>query len=251
MIRIEGLTRTFSQEGGEVVAVHDVSLEIGTGECVCLIGASGCGKTTTLRLINRLLEPTSGRVLLDGVDTAGLDPIRLRRGMGYVVQSGALFPHLTVRGNIELMCRAEGWSRARTNARADELLTLVRLPPEDFAERFPSELSGGQRQRVGVARALALDPDILLMDEPFGALDPVTRHEVQQEFRELEGAVNKTVVIVTHDLNEAFLLGDRVALMAEGEILQVGTLDDFRTAPVGPRVERFLEQHLEGSGAQA
>ncbi len=251
MIRLEGVSRTFLAEGREVTAVKDITLEIFAGECLCLIGKSGCGKTTTLRLINRLLQPTSGRVLVDGVDTETVDPIRLRRGMGYVVQSGALFPHLTVRRNVELMCRVEGWDGARSLARANELLTLVRLPPEDFAERFPSELSGGQRQRVGVARALALDPDILLMDEPFGALDPVTRHEVQQEFRELEGAVNKTVVIVTHDLAEAFLLGDRVALMAEGEILQVGTLDDFRTAPAGPRVQRFLEQHLEGGHGQA
>lgn len=251
MIRLEGLTRTFPQESGEVVAVRDVSLEVAKGECVCLIGGSGCGKTTTLRLINRLLEPTSGRVLVDGEDTSGVDPIRLRRRMGYVVQSGALFPHLTVRGNVELLCRIEGWSRDRTRARADELLRLVRLPPENFAARFPSELSGGQRQRVGVARALALDPEILLMDEPFGALDPVTRREVQQEFLELEGQVDKTTVIVTHDLNEAFLLGDRVALMAEGEILQVGTLDDFRSAPAGPRVERFLELHLEGTSAEA
>ena len=223
-----------------------MSLEIDGGECVCLIGGSGSGKTTTLRLINRLLEPTSGRVLVDGVDVAGLDPVRLRRRMGYVVQSGALFPHLTVCGNVELLCRAEGWDRNRSRTRAEELLELVRLPPSDFAFRYPSELSGGQRQRVGVARALALDPDILLMDEPFGALDPLTRRELQDEFRELEGSVNKTVVFVTHDLDEAFLLGDRVALMADGEVLQVGTVDDFREAPAGPRVEAFLEQHLEG-----
>ena len=251
MIRLDGLSRTFSQDGREVVAVRDVTLEIGRGECVCLIGESGCGKTTTLRLINRLLEPSGGRVLVDGEDTAGVDPIRLRRRMGYVVQSGALFPHLTVRGNVELMCRVEGWSRDRTRARADEVLRLVRLAPEDFADRFPSELSGGQRQRVGVARALALDPDILLMDEPFGALDPVTRREVQEEFLELDGAVDKTVVIVTHDLSEAFLLGDHVALMDEGEILQTGTLDDFRLAPAGPQVERFLERHLAGNDAGA
>lgn len=249
MIRLEGLTRTFSQDGRDVVAVQDVFLEIRTGECVCLIGESGCGKTTTLRLINRLLEPSSGRVLVDGEDTADVDPIRLRRRMGYVVQRGALFPHLTIRGNVELLCRVEGWGRERTRARADELLELVRLAPEDFADRYPSELSGGQRQRVGVARALALDPDILLMDEPFGALDPVTRREIQEEFLELEGEVNKTTVIVTHDLDEAFLLGDRVALMAEGEILQAGTLEDFREDPAGPRVERFLERHLdEGNG---
>lgn len=251
MIRLEGVSRTFSQEGRTVVAVSDVSLEIATGECLCLIGESGCGKTTTLRLINRLLEPTEGRVLLDGRDTASLDPIRLRRGMGYVVQSGALFPHLTVRGNVELLCRVEGWDSERTRRRADELLELVRLSPAEFGPRFPRELSGGQRQRVGVARALALDPGVLLMDEPFGALDPLTRREVQQEFLELEGAVDKTFVIVTHDLDEAFLLGDRVALMAEGELLQAGTLDDFRSAPAGPRVERFLEMHLGRDGPRA
>ncbi len=245
MIELDGVTRTFSQDGHDAVAVRNVSLEVLPGECVCLIGGSGSGKTTTLRLINRLLEPTSGRVLVDGVDVAGLDPIPLRRRMGYVVQSGALFPHLTASGNVELLCRAAGWDRRRARTRAEELLELVRLPPAEFASRFPSELSGGQRQRVGVARALALDPDILLMDEPFGALDPVTRRELQDEFRELEGSVNKTVVFVTHDLGEAFLLGDRVALMADGEILQVGTLEDFRKSPAGPRVVRFLERHLE------
>ncbi len=171
--------------------------------------------------------------------------------MGYVVQRGALFPHLTVRGNVELLCRLEGWPKERVRRRADELLELVRLPPADFAGRYPLELSGGQRQRVGVARALSLDPEIMLMDEPFGALDPITRDELQKEFLDMKKTVKKTVVIVTHDLEEAFLLGDRVALVADGELLQVGTIDDFRDRPVDARVERFLERHLTAKAADA
>ncbi|MEZ4416228.1 MAG: ATP-binding cassette domain-containing protein [Gemmatimonadota bacterium] len=251
MIRLDGLSRSFTQDGRETTAVDNVSLDVAAGESLCLIGESGCGKTTTLRLINRLLEPTAGRVLVEGKDTATVDPIALRRRMGYVVQSGALFPHLTVRANIGLLPRLEGWERARVRARVDELLELVRLSPRDFGHRFPSELSGGQRQRVGVARALALDPDILLMDEPFGALDPLTRRELQEEFHALKHTVQKTFVIVTHDLNEAFFLGDRVALMARGQLLQTGTIDDFRHSPATREVHRFLVRHLEEAGVTA
>lgn len=251
MIRLESVTRSFRQDHGDVVAVRDVTLDVPAGETLCLIGPSGCGKTTTLKLVNRLLEPTSGRVLVDGQDTARMDPILLRRRMGYVVQSGALFPHLTVRANVGLLCRVEGWSRERTRERVDTLLSLVRLPPDRFGTRYPAELSGGQAQRVGVARALALDPEILLLDEPFGALDPVTRRQIQEEFLELEQEVRKTMILVTHDLAEAFLLGDRVALMARGGVLQVGTLDEYRTSPANDDVARFLERHLEDHGALA
>jgi osmoprotectant transport system ATP-binding protein len=245
VIRLERVSRAFPRPGEEpVLAVRDLDLEVRRGETLCLIGPSGCGKTTTLRLVNRLTEATSGRVLVDGEDVLGLDAIRLRRRMGYVIQRGGLFPHLDVRQNVGLLCRLEGWSLERTRARVDALLEMVHLAPLEFGPRYPAELSGGQRQRIGVARALALDPDMLLMDEPFGALDPITRGQVQQEFLELKRTVEKTVVFVSHDLDEAFLLGDRVGLMAEGRLVQIGALEDFRRAPASPWVERFLETHL-------
>ena len=241
MIRLEQATRTFTRASGEPVhALRGLDLGIHKGETMALLGPSGCGKTTTLRLINRLIEPSAGRVVVWGEDVAGLDPIRLRRRMGYVVQSGGLFPHLTIARNVGLLCEVEGWTRRDTDRRVDELLELVHLPPGEFRDRHPGELSGGQRQRVGVARALALDPEILLMDEPFGALDPITRTELQREFSELERLVAKTVVLVSHDLDEAFLLGDRVALMNEGVLVQLGTPDELRSAPATPWVERFL-----------
>lgn len=246
MIRFESVSKSYSTpERGAHVAVDHLSLEVAAGETVCLIGPSGCGKTTTLRLLNRLEEPSSGRVLVGGADVARIEAVALRRRMGYVIQSGGLFPHMTVADNIGLLCRLEGWDPPRRLARVDELLELVRLDPLEFAQRFPGELSGGQRQRVGVARALALDPEILLLDEPFGALDPITRDELQEEFAELESRVAKTIVMVSHDLDEAFRLGDRVALMADGKLLQIGTLDDFRDAPANRYVERFLERHLD------
>ncbi|HUP48012.1 MAG TPA: ATP-binding cassette domain-containing protein [Thermoanaerobaculia bacterium] len=246
MIRLERATRTFIRASGAPVhALRGLDLQIRKGETMALLGPSGCGKTTTLRLINRLIEPSSGRVLLDGEDTAELDPIRLRRRMGYVVQSGGLFPHLTVARNIGLLCEIERWRRPDIDQRVDELLDLVHLPPSEFRDRHPGELSGGERQRVGVARALALDPEILLMDEPFGALDPITRTELQHEFSELERLVAKTVVLVSHDLDEAFLLGDRVALLCEGELVQLGTPDELRSAPATPWVERFLAGRVQ------
>ena len=240
MIRLEHVSCVFTgDQGAEVRAVIDLDLDVRAGETMVLLGPSGCGKTTTLRLINRLVAPGSGRITVNGRDTAGEDPVRLRRGMGYVVQSGGLFPHLDVTRNIGVLCELEGWPRARIRARVDELLDLVRLPREVRA-RYPVELSGGQRQRVGVARALALDPPILLMDEPFGALDPITRGELQRDFRRLEHLVGKTTVFVSHDLDEAFLLGDRVALMSEGRLVQVGTQEDLEQRPASPLVTRFL-----------
>lgn len=241
MIRLERVSKQFDTPGREpVVAVRDVDLEIGRGETVCLIGTSGCGKTTTLRLINRLEEPSAGRVLVGGDDVSGTDPVRLRRGIGYVIQKGGLFPHLTVAENVGLLARLEGWSPPRASARVDELLELVHLPTAEFGGRFPSELSGGQRQRIGIARALLLDPPILLMDEPFGALDRITRQEIQEEFAELEHLVQKTVVIVTHDLDEAFRLGDRVALMSAGRLVQVGTPAQLADDPADDWVRRFV-----------
>jgi len=245
LIRLEDVTKTFElPDGRRHVAVDRLGLDVRRGECLCLIGGSGCGKTTTLRLMNRLTEPTSGRVLVDGRDVQEREPVALRRGMGYVVQRGALFPHLTVRRNVGILCRFEGWSRERTRARVDELLGMVRLPPETFGERYPGELSGGQRQRVGVARALALDPPVVLLDEPFGALDPITRRELQQEFLEIRRVKERTMVLVTHDLDEAFGLGDRVALMERGRLLQIGTPDDLRERPANDHVREFVAHNL-------
>jgi len=249
MIRLDGVSRTFHREGGDpVYAVRDLTLHVEKGETMALLGPSGCGKTTTLRLINRLLEPTAGRILVGADDTATVDPVRLRRRMGYVVQSGGLFPHMTIRRNVGLLCEIEGWDKARVRRRVDELLSLVGLQPGEFRDRFPGELSGGQRQRVGVARALALDPEILLMDEPFGALDPITRGRLQQEFKELERLVAKTIVMVSHDLDEAFLLGDRVALLNEGRLVQVGTPDDLRARPASAWVETFMSSRPAAAG---
>lgn len=241
MIRFENVSRTFGRDDGSTFfAVHDLTLDVREGETLALVGPSGCGKTTTLRLLNRLIEPTGGRILLGGEDTAGFDAVRLRRRMGYVVQSGGLFPHLTAARNIGLLAELERWPRDRIDARVTELLELVRLPAAEFQHRYPHELSGGQRQRVGVARALTLDPDILLMDEPFGALDPLTRAGLQQEFKDLERLVQKTIVLVSHDLHEATLLGDRIALLNEGELVQVDTPDELKRAPATPWVESFL-----------
>lgn len=245
MIQLAGVSKTFPMPGGTShVAVDELELEVKTGETLCLIGGSGSGKTTTLRLINRLLEPSAGHVLVDGKDVALEDPIALRRTMGYVVQRGALFPHMTVRQNIGLLCELEGWDKERTRVRVDELLELMRMSPGEFAQRYPSELSGGQAQRIGVARALALDPPILLLDEPFGALDPITRRELQTEFLELRRARQCTMLLVTHDLDEAFRLGDRIGLMEKGRLLQLGTAQDLLQRPASEHVAEFVRGNL-------
>jgi osmoprotectant transport system ATP-binding protein len=198
--------------------LHDLVLSVKQGETLVLLGRSGSGKTTSLKLINRLLLPTAGDVRVNGRRTADWDPIRLRRSIGYVIQDGGLFPHFTVERNIALVPRIENWPKERVEARVGELMSLVGLSA-DMASRYPSQLSGGQRQRVGVARALAADPPILLLDEPFGALDPITRSEMQKEFRALQQRMRKAVIFVTHDLREALLLGDRIALMEEGRLI--------------------------------
>jgi osmoprotectant transport system ATP-binding protein len=245
MIRLNGVSRSFPRPVlPPVRAVRSLDLHVSSGETVCLIGPSGCGKTTTLRLINRLEEADGGQVLVDGVDVRSQNVIRLRRRIGYVVQNGGLFPHLSVRQNVGLLCRLEGWPGQDVRRRADELLDRVHLPPREFGDRFPAELSGGQHQRVGVARSLALDPPIVLMDEPFGALDPITRARLHDEFLELAGAVRKTIVMVSHDLDEAFKLADRVALMHDGAIVQIGDLAAFRDAPASDYVTQFMERHL-------
>lgn len=192
-----------------------------------MLGESGCGKTTTLKLINRLFLPSAGEVLVEGKSTADWDPIRLRRRTGYVIQEGGLFPHFTVQRNVGLVPSLEGWDESRISNRVVELLRIVGLEPAEFAERYPGELSGGQRQRVGVARALAAEPPLLLLDEPFGALDPLTRSSLQQQFSELTRRLNKTAVFVTHDVREALLLGSRIGLMHKGKLLLLETPENF------------------------
>jgi osmoprotectant transport system ATP-binding protein len=204
-----------------------LNLFIQRGETLVLLGRSGSGKTTALKLINRLLEPTGGEIVVEGKATLAWDPIRLRRRIGYVIQETGLLPHFNVERNIGLLPRLENWPAERTRARVDELLQLVGLEPAQFRARYPRELSGGQRQRVGVARALAADPPMLLMDEPFGALDPITRAEMQREFRALQQRLRKTIVFVTHDLREALLLGDRIALLEAGRLVGTYTPAEF------------------------
>lgn len=216
-ITLESLRKQFPDG---TVAVTSLDLHVEAGELAVLIGPSGCGKSTVLRMINRMVEPTAGRVLLDGTDVTHADPVALRRQIGYVIQHVGLFPHQTVRSNIGTVPRLLGWDRRRIRARADELLELVGLPPGRYARRYPHELSGGQRQRVGVARALAADPVLLLMDEPFSAVDPITRSRLQEEFRRLQAEVRKTIVLVTHDLDEAVRLGDRIAVLSQGGVLE-------------------------------
>jgi osmoprotectant transport system ATP-binding protein len=220
--------------------VDGISFAVGAGETLVLLGRSGSGKTTTLKLVNRLLEPTGGEVVVAGERTAAVDPTRLRRRIGYVIQEVGLFPHFTVAANVGLVPRLEGWAPERIADRVRELLGLVGLDPETFATRYPHQLSGGQRQRVGVARALAVDPPLLLLDEPFGALDPITRVELQREFRALEGRLGKAMVFVTHDVREGLLLGTRIGLLETGRLIFLGTPDEFRASDL-PEVRKFLE----------
>jgi len=208
--------------------IDDLNLTVAAGETLVLLGESGCGKTTTLRLVNRLLAPTAGQVLVEDKPTTEWDVIRLRRRTGYVIQEAGLFPHFTVAENVALVPSLEKWPEEKTRTRVEELLSLVGLEPARFADRYPRELSGGQRQRVGVARALAADPPLLLMDEPFGALDPLTRASLQKEFAQLKSSLAKTVIFVTHDVREALLLGSRIALMDKGKIVLLETPEGFR-----------------------
>lgn len=228
--------------------VSDLSFQIRRAETMVLLGRSGCGKTTTLKLINRLLEPTRGEVWVEGRPTTQWDPIQLRRRIGYVIQDVGLFPHFTVERNVALVPTLERWPPARIRERTDQLLRMVGLEPEQFARRYPHELSGGQRQRVGVARALAADPPLLLMDEPFGALDPITRLEIQHEFRRLQQQLGKTVVFVTHDVQEAMALASRIGLMKDGRLVELGTPTQFLQSDE-PEARHFL-QALQQRGEQ-
>ena len=235
------LTGVSASRGGHAV-LHDVSFSVGSGETVALVGRSGSGKTTLLRLVNRLVEPDFGRIEVAGRDARDWDPIELRRRTGYVIQDAGLFPHYTVGGNIAIVPRLLQWEPARISSRIDELLQLVGLDPAEYRERWPDELSGGQRQRVGLARALAGDPQLLLMDEPFGAVDPITRTELHGEFERLQAALQRSVILVTHDIAEAFALADRIAVLHEGRVIACdtrerlhGSSDPRITALIGPR----------------
>ena len=236
LVRFEDVSFT----RGHQAVLSGFNLSVGSGEMIAIVGKSGAGKTTVLKLVNRLLLPTSGTVLVEGRDTSDWDGIRLRRRVGYVFQDVGLFPHMTVEENVAIVPRLERWPPGRARERARALLALVGLPPDDYAGRRPHELSGGQRQRVGLARALAVDPPILLMDEPFGALDPVTRAEVRREFARIQTQLKMTVIIVTHDLAEAFLLGQRIGVLDAGQLVAY----DAPAAVAGssdPRVRAFVD----------
>ncbi|MCU0283366.1 MAG: ATP-binding cassette domain-containing protein [Candidatus Nanopelagicales bacterium] len=238
VIALHGVTKQYPDG---TVAVHSLDLVVRRGEICVLVGPSGCGKTTTLRMINRLVEPTSGRLEVQGEDVTRADVTALRRRIGYVIQAAGLFPHWTVRRNVATTCRLLGWDRARTEARIDEVLGLVGLDPEQYGDRYPHQLSGGQQQRVGVARALAADPPVLLMDEPFGAVDPIARDRLQAEFHALQRRLGTTVVMVTHDLDEAVRLGDRIAVLRQGGFLeQYDTPARVLAAPATPFVADFV-----------
>ncbi|MGH9000943.1 MAG: ABC transporter ATP-binding protein, partial [Acidimicrobiia bacterium] len=238
-LRLEGVTKQY--QAGAPPAVRDVSLDVPRGETVVLVGPSGCGKTTTLKMINRLVEPSAGRILLEGRDVTGVDPDELRRGIGYVIQQIGLFPHLDVARNIGLVPKVLGWDQGRISSRVDELLDLVGLDPGAFRSRYPKELSGGQSQRIGVARALAADPPVLLMDEPFGAIDPVTRARLQEELLALQRLLRKTIVFVTHDIDEAVKMADRIAVFGpDGRVAQYDTPDRLLAAPAGDFVAGFV-----------
>jgi osmoprotectant transport system ATP-binding protein len=238
MIRLDGVSKRYPDG---TVAVADLDLEVAEGELVCLVGPSGCGKTTTMKMVNRLIEPTGGRILLGGEDVTEVDPVGLRRRIGYVIQQVGLFPHMSIGENIGMVPKMLGWDRARIAARVDELLHLVGLEPATFARRYPHQLSGGQRQRVGVARALAADPPVLLMDEPFSAIDPIARDRLQAEFLRVQAEVRKTILFVTHDIEEAVRLGDRIAVFRQGGFLeQYDTPAQVLGAPATPFVAGFV-----------
>jgi osmoprotectant transport system ATP-binding protein len=238
-IKLVDVTKRYA--GMSVDAVDAINMDIAAGEIVVLVGPSGCGKTTTMRMINRLIEPTSGQILIGDDDVLALDEVELRRRIGYVIQQIGLFPHLTIAANVALVPRLLKWEKSRITERVDELLTLVGLEPADFRDRYPRQLSGGQQQRIGVARALAADPPLMLMDEPFGAVDPITREHLQNEFLTLQEQIKKTIVFVTHDFDEAVKMGDRIAVLRVGShIAQFATPEEILRAPADDFVASFI-----------
>ena len=243
-VEFDHVTKSYdarASRAGAPGAVNDLSLTVPAGRICVLVGPSGCGKTTSLKMVNRLIEPTAGRILLDGVDAASRDTTALRRGIGYVIQQTGLFPHQTIEDNVTTVPRLLGWSKARQQARAEELLDIVGLNPATYAKRYPAQLSGGERQRVGVARALAADPPIMLMDEPFGAVDPIVRERLQNEFLRLQERLAKTILFVTHDIDEAIKMGDLVAVFqAGGVVAQYGPPAEILASPASDFVARFV-----------
>jgi osmoprotectant transport system ATP-binding protein len=237
MIRFENVSKVYN---GNTPAVENLNLEIERGEFVCLIGPSGCGKTTTMKMINRLIEPTSGTIKINGKDIMQIDAVDLRRGIGYVIQQIGLFPHMTVAENVALVPKLLGWNPERRRKRVGELLPLVGLDPAEFRDRYPRELSGGQQQRVGIIRAMAAKPDVILMDEPFSALDPISRESLQDEVKRLQRKLKLTIVFVTHDIDEALKLGDRIAMMRAGQIVQLASPEELLRNPKDEFVAQFI-----------
>ncbi|CEG26512.1 glycine betaine/L-proline ABC transporter ATPase [Bacillus sp. B-jedd] len=236
MIKFENIVKTYQRQP----VIHNFNLEIDEGQLVVFIGPSGCGKTTLLKMVNRLIEPTSGKIFINGKDISSTDPIELRRNIGYVIQSTGLFPHMTIRENLELIPKLKGEKPESIVEKTDRLLNLVGLNPEEYLDRYPKELSGGQQQRVGVARAFSTDSDIILMDEPFSALDPVTRSSLQEELFNMQKELNKTIIFVTHDMDEAYKIADKICLLKDGEILQYDTPENILKNPASEFVQNFL-----------
>lgn len=241
MIEVKNLSKTFTQ--GNVKAVVDVNFKLEQGEIGCIIGTSGCGKTTTLKMINRLVEPSSGDIFVGGNSSSDVDVIKWRRGIGYVIQKAGLLPHLTIKENISLLSKILKRPKSEIDERVKELMEIVNLSYDRYKGFYPKELSGGQQQRVGIARALMEDPPVMLMDEPFGALDPITRESLHDEFLTLNKKMKKTILMVTHDMAEAFKLADKIILMNKGSIIQAGTKEDFISRPENKFVEEFVQGH--------
>jgi osmoprotectant transport system ATP-binding protein len=240
MIRLEKVTKIYGSEQAGLVAVDNVDLEVKEGEICVLLGPSGCGKTTTMKMVNRLILPTSGKIYLDGKDTDGIDPVQLRRKIGYVIQQIGLFPNMTVAENICVVPRLLGWDKTRMARRAAELLEIVALDPALFLKRYPNELSGGQQQRIGVVRALAADPPVMLMDEPFGAIDPINREVIQDEFLRMQQKLRKTILFVSHDIDEAVKMADKIAIFRAGRLEQFGSPNEVLARPANDFVADFV-----------
>ena len=243
MIKLENLTKQFTQKNSQTVkAVDNINLHVPQGEMCVLLGPSGCGKTTTLKMINRLIMPSSGKILVNDNDTSEMDIVSLRRNLGYVIQQIGLFPNMTIEENITVVPRMLGWDKARCKSRAEELMEMVALDAKKFLHRYPREMSGGQQQRIGVIRALAADPPVLLMDEPFGAVDPINREVIQNQFLEMQRTLKKTVMLVSHDIDEALKLGDRIAVFRQGRIVQCASPDELLAKPANEFVGSFVGQ---------
>jgi osmoprotectant transport system ATP-binding protein len=250
MIELQDVTKVYRSEEGEMTAVDGVSMSVGEGEICILLGPSGCGKTTLLRMINRMIEPTRGTIRVNGQDIQQMDPYELRRSIGYVIQQTGLFPNMTVEQNVTVVPRLLGWDRVKIRNRYNELMDMMGLNPDEYRDRYPWELSGGQQQRIGVARALAADPPVMLMDEPFAALDPVIREHLQNELLRIQRTVRKTILFVSHQIDEAIRLGDTIAVFQSGKLMQHGTPDELLSRPANDFVSRFVgsDRHLRRLG---